>query len=417
MPPNPAARPHPRDLRAVYCIGLFGMGLIDVFVFLMPLYGLSIGLSATEIGMLVGARTVFTLLFSIHIGNLMDRFGTVRVMKIFAASAVVLAPVYPLTDSFAGLLVLQILVGGAVSFAWAGAQTLIAQISKGDAEYIGRFSFASRIGTTTAPLVAGAIWDAGGVWPAYLLASAWGVILVGTMWLAPASPVTPGRQNKSEDTGTADSPPRVPFSFRDLAPRLADYTRSFAMLAIPIVALSVTVMFLRNSTSGINNSIYVVYLNGIGMTGIMIGILFAAIEATSGLGALLGGRASRLGDPRWIMVIGTAAAIFFISITPLLGGIFALLLLAQIIRGLLQGITQPVMFSVQSKAVGAHEQGAVVGLRQTMNRLSAIIVPPAMGLIADRWGMGQSFLIVGAALLFLCGLVAVWVHKTPRLQD
>lgn len=411
--PVPAARPHPKDLRAVYCIGVFGMGLIDVFVFLMPLYGLKIGLNAAEIGTLVGARTVLTLLFSIHIGSLMDRFGTIRVMKFFAIACIFIAPLYPMTDTFAGLLVLQILAGGAVSFGWAGAQTLIAQISKGDAEYIGRFSFASRIGTTTAPLIAGAIWDAGGVWPAYLLASGWAVILVGTIWLAPAAPVARG----SKHTKTVQLPTREPLSFRDLMPRLSDYTRSFAMLAIPIVAISVAVMFLRNSTSGINNSIYVVYLDGIGMTGTMIGILFAAIEATSGIGALLGGRASRFGDPRWTMVIGTAAAIIFICITPLLGGIFALLLLAQIIRGLLQGITQPVMFSVQSKAVGAHEQGAVVGLRQTMNRLSAIIVPPVMGLIADRWGMGQSFLIVGAALLFLCGLIAVWVSRTPRMQD
>ena len=90
-----------------------------------------------------------------------------------------------------------------------------------------------------------------------------------------------------------------------------------------------------------------------------------------------------------------------------------LLLLAQILRGLVQGVSQPVMFSAQSKSVGHHEQGAVVGLRQTLNRLAAIIVPPVMGAIADHWGMTESFLIMGAGLLFLCGLVVVWVAFTP----
>jgi sugar phosphate permease len=63
----------------------------------------------------------------------------------------------------------------------------------------------------------------------------------------------------------------------------------------------------------------------------------------------------------------------------------------QTLRGWLQGVVQPMMFSVQAKAVGPHRQGSVVGLRQTMNRLAAIVIPPAMGAVADHWGAGQSF--------------------------
>jgi len=54
-----------------------------------------------------------------------------------------------------------------------------------------------------------------------------------------------------------------------------------------------------------------------------------------------------------------------------------------------------------------------VGLRQTMNRLSAIIVPPVMGAIADHWGLAESFLILGAGLILLCALVGVWIARTP----
>ena len=238
--------PDRRSLWKAYAIGLFGMGYIDVFVILTPLYALQLELSATKIGILVGMRTVLTLIFSIHIGTLMDRFGSLRVMRVFVLIAMVLAPVYPMVDSFfallalqivvggaknestigilvgmrtvltlifsihigtlmdrfgslrvmrvfvliamvlapvypmvdsfLALLALQIVVGGAVSFGWAGGQTLIAQIGHGDAGYIGRFSFASRIGTTAAPLIAGAVWDLGGAWPGYLLASLWGVV-------------------------------------------------------------------------------------------------------------------------------------------------------------------------------------------------------------------------------------------------
>ena len=144
-------RPDRRTLWSAYAIGLFGMGYIDVFTLLVPLYATRLEMDAWQVGMLVGSRTVLTLLFSIHVGTLMDRFGTLRVMKTCCLCGMVLAPIYPLTDSFWGLLALQILLGGAVSFGWAGGQTLIAQITGGDAEFIGRFSFASRIGTTVAP--------------------------------------------------------------------------------------------------------------------------------------------------------------------------------------------------------------------------------------------------------------------------
>jgi MFS family permease len=60
------------------------------------------------------------------------------------------------------------------------------------------------------------------------------------------------------------------------------------------------------------------------------------------------------------------------------------------------------MFSVQAKAVGPYRQGAVVGLRQTMNRLAAIVIPPVMGLIADGWGATASFVILGVFLSLLC---------------
>ena len=73
---RPAALKNPA---AIYATGLLGMGYTDLYIFLIPLYGLSLGMSAGEIGVLASARHVLALLLSIHIGVLMDRFGTRRV--------------------------------------------------------------------------------------------------------------------------------------------------------------------------------------------------------------------------------------------------------------------------------------------------------------------------------------------------
>src|ERR1051325_180459 len=387
---RPAALTNPAPL---YVSGLFSMGYADFYIFLMPLYCLSLGMSAGEVGMVVGARSVLAVFLSIHVGVLMDRFGTRRVTLFFVWTGICLAPVFPLLPWFWPLLLLQIVNGGALSFAWSGSQTLIAQLAEGDAGYIGRVSFFARIGTSVGPIIVGAAWDLGGAWPAYLIGALWGVVLTVALLRAPEA-------SARREVAATRAPAR--FRLRDALPRLSDYIECFALMALPAVAATMAIMFLRTATSGVQFSLYIVYLDGIGLTGPSIGILFAAIEIASGFGSLIAGRAMRFGDPQKTMLSGTVLSILFICATPFLGGIFALLFLAQAARGWLQGVVQPMMFSVQAKAVGRYRQGSVVGLRQTMNRLAAIVIPPIMGVIADWWGATESFVVLAVFLLLAC---------------
>jgi MFS family permease len=372
-------------------------------------------MNAGEVGLIVGARSALAVFLSIHIGVLMDRFGTRRVTLFFVWIGICLAPVFPLVPWFWPLLLLQIVNGGALSFAWSGSQTLIAQLAEGDAGYIGRFSFFARIGTASAPILAGAAWDAGGAWPAYLIGAGWGVVLTIALLRAPEAEAAPSTH--------PHGPRPAGFRWRDALPRLSDYAGSLALMAIPAVAATMAILLLRTATSGVQFSLYIVYLDGIGLTGTSIGILFAAIETASAFGSLFAGRAMRFGDPQRTMLSGTVLSILFICATPFLGGIFVLLLLAQVGRGWLQGVVQPMMFSVQAKAVGRYRQGSVVGLRQTMNRLSAIVVPPVMGAIADGWGATESFVVLAVSLMLLClpiarlsrrAAVAALVEEAPE---
>ena len=408
-PMTAEARPVLKNPMPLYVVGLFSMGYVDFYIFLMPLYCLSLGMSAGEIGMIVGARSALAVFLSIHIGVLMDRFGTRRVTLFFVWTGICLAPVFPLIPWFWPLLLLQVVNGGALSFAWSGSQTLIAQLAEGDAGYIGRFSFFARIGTSVAPIVVGAAWDLGGAWPAYLIGAGWGMVLTVALLRAPEAEVAP-REAQS-------ALPPIGFRLRDTLPRLSDYISCFALMALPA---TMAIMFLRTATSGVQFSLYIVYLDGIGLTGTLIGILFAAIEIASGFGSLFAGRAMRFGDPQKTMLSGTVLSILFICATPFFGGIFALLFLAQVARGWLQGVVQPMMFSVQAKAVGRYRQGSVVGLRQTMNRLAAIIIPPIMGLIADWWGATESFVVLGVFLLLACVLIVRITRRaaeTPPVRE
>jgi Nitrate/nitrite transporter len=72
-----------RSLTALYVAAPFSMGYVDFYTFLMPLYALSLGFDAAEVGILVGARSIVAMFLSIHIGVLMDRFGTRKVTLFF----------------------------------------------------------------------------------------------------------------------------------------------------------------------------------------------------------------------------------------------------------------------------------------------------------------------------------------------
>jgi MFS family permease len=395
------SRSHP--LTSLYVAGPFSMGYVDFYTFLIPLYALSLGFDASEIGILVGARSLVAMFLSIHIGVLMDRFGTRKVTLFFVWTGMALAPLFPLVPWFWPLLLLQLINGAAVSFAWSGVQTLIAQLAEGDARYLGRFTFFARLGSTMAPILAGAVWDFGGAWPAYLVGTAWGAVLTLALLRTPEAEFFDPRAEHNMG--------RPRFRARDAWPRVSDYANSITLIAIPAIAVSMAIMSMRNTTYSIQTSIYVVHLDQVGLVGTTIGILFAAAEIASGCGALFAGRAMRWGNPQRTMLNGTVLSILLISMTPLLGGVFALLLAFQLARGWLEGVIQPLVLSVQARAVGRHQQGAVVGLRQTGQRLTSILVPPLIGGIADRWGVGESFVIFGALLLLLSVPLALFTRR------
>ena len=95
-----------RPLRALYVAGPFSMGYVDFYTFLIPLYALSLGFDASRVGILVGARSIVAMVLSIHIGVLMDRFGTRKVTLFFVWMGIALAPLFPLVPWFWPLLLL-----------------------------------------------------------------------------------------------------------------------------------------------------------------------------------------------------------------------------------------------------------------------------------------------------------------------
>ena len=388
--------PHLSSLPATYAAGLFSMGQSELLTFIVPLWAVLQGAEPAEIGILVGARSALTFFLAIHGGALMDRLGTRRVMLFFTAMTGLLAAVYPLLPWLPLMIVLQMLIGFASNMTWIGAQTMIALVTGGDPGRIGTFSFYSRIGTIFAPLLMGLLWDLTGPRIAFLGITAWSACMFFSV-------------SRIENPQKAESVVGK-VSWRDILPKLSDYTGSFKLAVIPAVAFTLAISFTRHATNAAEGSFLIVYLKELGYTGTMIGSLFSFAEIFNGLGSLMVRYFNRL-SMAWMMIGFTASSILLLSLTPLLGSMFVLLAAAHAVRRLSEGIVQPMMFALQARAVPRDVQGSIVGLRVTNNRLASIVTPIVMGYVVQWFGLANGFYVIGALLLAGCAWLAISVAK------
>lgn len=387
-----------RGLYAVYATAFFSLSLVPMTSLVVPLWALSLGASPALIGIAVASRSVLPFFLSIHGGAMMDRLGTRRLMLVFSAFGALLTLFYPLLPNIVALIALQFVLGWAQGMGWIGAQTKIARLTRGNAKYAAHFSFFTTIGTFIGPLIAGAAWDLLGAWGAFGVITLWGAALALAAYKLPAA--------------SAEQERSRPFRWREMLPHMSDYLRAFAMISIPGVALVVVATFLRISAFSVQGSFYTVYLEGIGMSGTLIGVLVGFASLIGGPAALLTAPALRTVRPHWLLLGSIVVAVVSICVTPLLHGFIALLIAAGIF-GLGLGMGLPLLLSILSDASHERDQGMSVGLRTTANRLASIVIPVLMGFVVEIAGITYGFFVIGAVLLGVLAAAAWVVYRSP----
>jgi MFS family permease len=389
---------------AVYATGSFGNGSEGVFSVIMPLWAIAIGASPLMVGVLIGARHFLSLFLSIHGGAMMDRLGTRRVLVAVGILGVLTPLLFPAFPFLWAAVTLQLIGGVATSFAWMGAQAQIGELMRGSETYSGRMSFYLRFAQIGGPPLAGLSWDLGGPWGAFAFLALWGVGLFVAILFLPKPPVD------------ATAPPAAPVRWTDLLPRFSDYVAAFKLMAVPAIALIMMLTLLRIGGNAVHFSFYVVYLKEIGYTGTIIGVLIGSASIFGFGGALSVGPLVRRFRPHWLLIATVAANIVLVAITPLLGAVFLLLLLAAASRGAVLGLSQPLMISMLSRAAGRGNQGKAVGLRATANRIAASSIPVLMGVVVEIVGLREGFFVFGGILLLLL-LPSVWfAARAPDLD-
>lgn len=386
---------------AIYGAATFSNSLGYMVMVAVPLLLVSLGLSPLWMGIVLGSRHLLVLFYSIHAGAMMDRLDTRRVMLMFAWMSIVLPFAYPLLPYVLPLILIQMAAGYCTSIGWIGAQALIGQALKGSPVHTGRMGAVIRIGALTGPPLTGAAWDLYGPWACFAVLALWGVGLLASCLALP-------------DRARGGPKPRV--TLADFVPRADDYRAAFSLLAIPLVATVIMVALLRISSFSIQASFYVVWLDGQGYTGTLIGVLLGAYSLFGGGAALATGTLVKRFSAVWMMIAMVAVTIAAVTVTPALGSTWALFAVVSI-NGAAYGLTQPLMIILMSRGSGAEHQGKAVALRTSANRLAATLIPPAMGAIAEIAGLEASFYIVGATVLALLAGAAVFAHKVGAAKE
>ena len=411
----PIAETYPWRLQLpIYASGFFNGNVYFLTGILIPLWGAIIVKEPLLIGIIVASRQILPVLLSIHGGALMDRFGARKIMLIFGAIGTISMGAFPFFPFLSMIIALQMLNGLAEALGWVGSQALVGQHMKGHPTYAGRLSFALRLGGFLGPWLAGVAWHQYGPSAGFYFMALW----VGGGWLA--GWLVPDTSSNDENK-TAEIA-----NFWALLPRWSDYCATFRMLAISSVLLVTVVTLVRQTGSGIQLSFYPVWLNQMGITAADIGFMVGCSHIVSASSSLSVGWVTRWIKPQWLLILTIGLSVAVMAGTPLFGNdyvtvpyigkIYFILFGVICLRGLTQGWNMPLMMSIGMQAVSAGEQGKVVALRITTNRLASAVIPLLMGGVAQWVGLEESFYVIGGIGLGGLALTVLWMVRSPGFK-
>jgi predicted MFS family arabinose efflux permease len=179
--PRPAAAPHShaerrigdlladRDLRRILVVSaLFNMAW-DVFTFLLPIHGTALGLSASAIGVLLGAFAAATFLVRLALPALVRRTREWTLVAVALGIACAVYATFPLFREFGVLMALAFVLGLGLGMSQPMVMSLLFSAAPPErvGEAVGVRTTILNFVQTTIPLAFGALGAALGVTPIF----------------------------------------------------------------------------------------------------------------------------------------------------------------------------------------------------------------------------------------------------------
>jgi MFS family permease len=336
----------------------------------ISLYAIQFGATPFEIGILFSMYSVFPVVLSVYAGKISDRLGFRRPM-LFGAFGLMMGLLLPFVfPRLAALYASAVLIGMCYIFYTVSVQHLIGAAGEGHERTRNYSIFSLGIAVTAmlGPMSAGFAIDLIGHRSTYLMLALLPALPFLALLVFPKLVPRPHVKGGEERHGQ-----RVMDLVRDPPLR-----RALIAAGLVETGLELFNFFLP---------IYGHY-SGLSATqiGICMGAFAAALLLVRGLMPILTRRSSEEAVLSGSLFLAGATALIF----PLVSS-FALLMLMSFVLGLGLGCGSPLSMILAYNRAPAGRSGEAMGLRQTVNKATEVIMPVIFGSLSTALGMSPVF--------------------------
>lgn len=367
---------------------------------LVSLYALEFGANPVEIGALFSVYSIFPVLLSLYAGKLSDRYGY-RPLMIFGAIGLSVGLILPfIVPRLATLYFSAATIGFCYIFHVVSVQHLVGALGEGSARTKNYSFFSLGIGLTAllGPMIAGFCIDFIGHRTTYLLFACLPAVAAIVMFMRPGLfPRVAGQRSRKPGQRVGDLLRQVPLR------------RALIAGAIVETGLELFNFFLP------------IYAHGRGFSASQIGVILGAFAAALLLVRVLMPRlAQRTSEERVLSSTLLLAALTFVAF-PYVDS-FALLLVLAFVLGLGLGAGSPLSMVLAFNRSPEGRSGEAIGLRQTANKVTEVLIPVLAGFLGAAVGIAPVFwidalMLAGGGYIMHRDARAVTAGKSETVSD
>ena len=365
------------DRRSHFYVTVFvaslGMGMNLYFI---PVFAQSFGATYMDLGIIGTVWALAATITPFLIGYLAGRMKRVWVYVLSLSLNAFATLFLVLSRSVVDIMVLRFFAGVGMEAFWVIAEIMVTDLSPTEARVkeMGRYGIALVLGVLIGPLIGGLVTESLGYLNLFIISAV--VIGVSTVqalvWLV------------SDYTATETLPPQ---SF-------SGYTRILRQL-LPLYMMIVCFGVIW----GLITAIFPGYANSIGISAVLIGLLFSAFSVARIFSYATAHRYSRFGEMRTLLCV--SLVIFVGLLTIAIFPTFPALLAGVMLIGGGVGVVFPVTINIVSRNFPGERASAAVASYETVINIGETVGPYIFGMLTVITTIGRSFLLMSIFGIFM----------------
>lgn len=348
-----------------------------------------IGLSLTQILLLQGVYSIAMAIMEYPSGYLSDRIGYRAALNFASLLGIIGWGLYSFADSFSQVLVAEIILGISFSFISGSDNALLYESLKVGgkeqqyARYEGRMNGLGQCGEACGAIFAGLLYAAAPLLPFLIQVVVWILALLLTRTL-----VEPQRKHK---------PPTSHFAE-------AWQSTSYALVENRRLRYTILLNLIMGIASFYPVWLIQPYMQDGGVPLAWFGPIWAVANLSVALFALASYRSHlKLGDRRMVVLFILLIIAGYLGLG-LVGGLWGFLF--YYLLTCMRGLRGPMMLNHAQQEIPSANRAGILSLQSLVFRLSFVCTGPLVGMLADKVGVQQTFLLLSYAFALMLPPVA-----------